>query len=190
MRHPVRGSARVEVAVWLLILAGLLAGIGYETDWGRRWVWPVAQPQPTLAAFASPQLTPPFALQPPDAYLETALRPLFVPTRRPAPALPDTPKQSMKKGQFVLTGTTIVGTAKFAHLVDKAGGKTHVVAEGKEINGIVVRQVTPTQVILAQGNETEAVMLQVDKPLAAAGTRPQTTAPKSASLVPQTGAKP
>ncbi len=153
-------SARMEAALWLLLLGGLLTGIGYVTDWGQRWIWPLAQKETSPAPFDSPRLTTPFTLLPPDAFIEIALRPLLIPTRRPAPPLPDTPRQTMKKGQFILTGTTIVGEVKFAHLIEKTGAKARVVAEGKEINGLIVKRVDPTRVTLTQNDETEIVVLQ------------------------------
>lgn len=156
--------ARAELAAWLVLFGALLVGIGIESDWGRRWVWPVELATVTPAPFDNPRLSAPFALSAPDAFLETALRPLFVSTRRPAPIPPPQEKrQSMKKGQFILTGTTIVGEAKFAHLVERANNKSHVVAEGGKINGLLIKEVGSDRVVLSLDEETESIVLQVAK---------------------------
>lgn len=168
---PLLTPLRAEVGGWIILFAGLIAGIGIESDWGQKTAWPIAAPEMAPAAFIKPALTEPYQLPAPDSFLETTLRPLFVPTRRPTPKLPDAPKQSMRKGQFLLAGTLIVGDTKFAQLIEKAGGKTHVIAEGKDINGIVIRQVAPTSVVLSQFDETEVVSLQP----------PQTAAAKAAA---------
>lgn len=164
--------AHVEPILWLLLLAGLLVGIGYVSDWGRRWVWPVTTPASEPATLPDLQLASPFTMRPPDDFIEIALRPLFVPTRRPAPPAPpqEPPKPSMKKGQFILNGTTIVGGMKFAHLIEVLGGKPRVIAEGREINGIIVKQVNPTHVVMTQFDETEIVQLQTTKHPAQAGS--------------------
>lgn len=160
---------RVEMAVWLVFCGGLVTGIGVETDWGRQWSWPLAESEVASTAFIKPGLTDPFRLPPPDKFIDIALRPLFVVTRSPAPIPPpaEAPKPTMKKGQFILTGVTIVGEGKFVHLVEKTGNKSHVVAEGKEINGILVKEVTPDRVILNQYDDTELLILRPAKAPAA-----------------------
>lgn len=167
---------RVEIAVWLVLCGGLLAGIGVETDWGRQWSWPIAENKSASAAFVKPALTEPFRLPPSDEFIEIALRPLFVVTRSPAPIPPppsaEPPKPKMQKDQFILTGTTIVSEGKFAHLIEKAGNKSRVVAEGKEINGILIKEITADHVILVQYDDTERLALRTAKaPAAAVGRK-------------------
>ena len=70
----------------------------------------------------------------------------------------------MKKDQFILRGTTVVAEGKFAFLLEKAGNRSHVVAEGKEINGIMVKEVTTERVVLGQYDETEVLVLKSIKP--------------------------
>jgi hypothetical protein len=181
---------RFEIGFWLLLLGGLTAGIGDETDWGQRWQWPVAETTTAPAVFNKPVLAEPFHLPTPDTFLETTLRPIFVVTRRPAPIPPppEPPRPSMKKDQFKLTGVTVVPEGKFAYLFDKAGNRTRVVGEGKEIDGIVVKEIRPDRVVLTQYDDTEVLQLrtakgpmtQVEnpagdvKPATAAGQRPAT----------------
>lgn len=155
---------RVELAFWLMIIGGLLTGIGIETDWGRRLAWPLPAAEVSVPAFSSPPVSIPYSIPAPDAFLETALRPLFVITRRPAPPppppLPESPKVTMKKGQFVLTGTTIVDNLKYAHLIEIASGKAHTLTEGKEINGILIKQISPTRITLSMDEESEEISLR------------------------------
>jgi hypothetical protein len=174
---PLLTPSRAEAGVWIILYAGLIAGIGIESDWGRQTEWAIALPGIEPAAFVKTTLTEPYQLPAPDALLETTLRPLFVANRRPAPIPPPPeppkpPKPQMRKGQFSLTGTTIVAEGKFAHLVEKATNKAIVLAEGKEINGIKVQQVTPDFVVLTQFDDSETLVLSTAKaPLLQPGTR-------------------
>jgi len=177
---------RVELAVWLVACGALIAGIGIETEWGSQWAWPLSESETAPAAFARPTLTEPFYLPPPDKFIEISLRPLFVVTRSPSPIPPPAPppappKPTMKKDQFVLAGTTIVSEGKFVHLIEKASGKSSVVAEGKEINGILIKEVTPGYAVLSQYDDTERLALRTAKapvpPAAAIQPPPTQTSP-------------
>lgn len=163
------GPRGVETAFWLTLCGALTGGIGIETDWGRRLALP---PPPQTAAadtasgdFTPPTLAAPYRLPAIDTMLETSLRPLFVSTRRPAPPPlpPEPPKPTMNKGQFKLSGVSILPEGKFAFLVDKSGKQTHVVAQGKEINGILVKEVSPDSVVLSQHGDSELLVLQTAK---------------------------
>jgi hypothetical protein len=158
--------SRVEAGFWLIILVSLAAGIGIETDWGRQMQWPVKQIAELPPEFPKPALAEPYRLPPSDQYPEITARPIFVVTRRPPPTPPPAapPKPSMKRDQFVLMGTTVVGASKFAFLVEKAGNKSRVVAEGKEINGIMVREIAADRVVLSQYDDTEVLVLMTRKP--------------------------
>ena len=184
---------RVETAFWLALLSALAVAIGIESDWGRRWIHPLQQIDVQPAPFTKPTLTEPFRLPAADTFLETAMRPIFVVTRRPAPAITvEAPKPRMKKDQFTLTGTTIVPEGKFAHLLEKAGNKSHVLSEGKEINGILVKEVRADRVVLTQHDDTETVMLYVAKapklspqtPLQVPPQVPQQTPPQIPTIPP------
>ena len=157
---------RAEAGLWLILWLGLATGIGLETDWGRQMLLPTAEIDQMPPAFPRPVLAEPFSLPPPDRFLDITVRPLFIVTRRPAPTPPPPtpPKPGMVKGQFVLMGTTVVGASKFAFMIEKAGNKSRVVAEGKEINGIMVREVTTERVVLSQYDDTEVLVLKTIKP--------------------------
>ena len=157
---------RVEAGLWLILWLGLATGIGLETDWGRQMRLPITEIDQTPPEFPKPALAEPFRLPPPDQFLDVTVRPLFIVTRRPAPTPPppEPPKPSMVKGQFILMGTTVVGEGKFAFMIEKAGNRSRVVAQGKEINGILVKEVTTERVVLSQYDDTEVLVLQSIKP--------------------------
>ncbi len=175
---------RVETGLWLLLCGGLAAGIGVETDWGRRLQPSVAtQPEPR-SDFVKPLLAEPFHLAPPDSFLETAMRPLFIVSRRPAPPPPppEPPKPAMQKDQFRLTGITIVPGGNFAFLVEKSGNRNRVVSAGKEINGIMVKEVSANQVVLTQFDDTEILTLKTARgPLTTAPAAPPVPPPAAPS---------
>jgi type II secretory pathway component PulC len=157
---------QAEAAFWMALVFALMLGIGIETNWGRQMQWPVPEVVETPPAFAKPVLAEPFRLGPPDEFTNITQRPLFIVTRRPTPAAPppEPPKPRMQKGQFVLTGTILVAEGKFAFLLEKAGNRSRVVAEGKEINGILVKEVAKERVVLSQFDDTEDLILKSNTP--------------------------
>jgi hypothetical protein len=56
-----------------------------------------------------------------------------------------------------------VPEGKFAFLIEKAGNRARVVSEGKEINGITVKEVSASQVVLSQYDDTEVLTLKTAK---------------------------
>ena len=183
---------RAEAGFWLLLLLGLGAGIGLETDWGRQMRSPVMQIAETPPAFPKPVLAEPFRLPPPDRFLAITMRPLFVATRRAAPiaASPEPPKPGMQKGQFTLTGTIVVAGRRFALLIEKAGNRSRVVAEGKEINGIMVKEVTRERVVLSQHDDTEVLILRTNNPTPRAPAGPGVAPGAPAGIPGAAGANP
>ena len=156
---------RAELLFWLAVCGGLAVVIGLETDWGTRCQSPIPIRHREPASFSKPALSEPFKLPPADEFLETSMRPLFVATRRPTAPLPppEAPKPAMKRDQFSLTGVTMLPEGKFAFLTEKAGNKTRVVSEGKEINGILVKEISNDRVVLTQYEETEVLLLKTAK---------------------------
>lgn len=110
------------------------------------------------------KLLPPFAL-PPEAQLgaETVSRPLFMPGRRPAPPAATAEAGVMKKGQFLLQGTTVVGDLAIAMLKEIATGKTHRVAKGGKLLDMTLSEVAPTHAVLTLGGDSETLPLLVAK---------------------------
>ncbi len=133
-----------SLLVWLVPFAIVVAALGFETDWGRA----VSQDAP--AAPATPPQPVAVALLPEyridgglDARKETVDRVLFNPTRRPAPPATQTagPNATMKRGQYTLTGTTVVGSVATAFLREVNGGKSRAVRQGETLNGMLVAEV-------------------------------------------------
>ncbi len=151
----------VEAFVWFVLIAGVTVITGLETDWWRKLELSIQEPANESATFSPPTLAVPFEPPAIDRLLETALRPLFVATRRPAPypLPPQPPKPSMAKGQFLLSGTTIVPEGRFAQLVQKSGNKSISVAEGEMVNGILVKTISPESVVLTQHDDSEVLTL-------------------------------
>lgn len=116
------------------------------------------------AAPASAKLLPAtVAVAPEQAYPEVVARPLFTPTRRPAPPQAVAAASAFNRGQFQLLGVIMAGNSKTAMLREKSNGKIHRVEQGREVNGIKVASIDREAVTLAQGGETEVVPLQVQK---------------------------
>ena len=118
-------------------------------------------------------------VSPEQAYAETTARPIFVPTRRPAPPVQTVAAPAIQRGQFTLQGVIIVGNNKTAMLREKSNGKIHRVETGREINGMKVTQIDPTQVVIGIGEELEVVPLTVQRPGAPAAV-PGAPAPLAA----------
>jgi hypothetical protein len=148
---------------WLLPLAALAAMIGWETDWGRAVD---KRPQPAEAVAPKPvvaSVLPEYAIAGGlAARSETVQRTLFNPTRRPAPApAQENASARIQRGQFALTGTTIVDGKNTAFLRETAGNKSRRVRAGETINGMRVAEVSPDRVKLTLGEDSEELVLKV-----------------------------
>ncbi len=66
----------------------------------------------------------------------------------------------MQRGQFALTGTTLIDGKSTAFLRETAGGKSRRVHQGETINGMTVAEVKPDRVRLTLGDESEDLVLQ------------------------------
>jgi hypothetical protein len=149
----------------------LLVIFGFEVGWGTRLRPVLAPAAPGKVAAVDAKLLPPISdAGPEQAYPETGTRPLFTPTRRPAPAAEAT--GSMVKGQFVLQGVTIMGETRIAMLRDKAAGKIYRIEQGRDVNGITVAEIERDRVTLRQGGDSEVVALFVQKGAATLGAIP------------------
>lgn len=146
--------------VLALALFATMAVIGWETDWGSALRSDAPLPSSGRVATLDSKILPPYGLAPMESrYKETVERPLFISTRRPAPAGAST-QTAMKKGQFKLAGTTISVGASVAYLFETANNKTHRVSLGGDINGIKVERVEATRVVLKQGDDSEELSLR------------------------------
>lgn len=149
-------------AIWLVPAVVLATLVGWEIDWGRHVErMPAApqavEPKPLMAAVL-PEYQIDGGL---PAHAETADRTLFNATRRPAPVLAgDNTPRRLKPGQFQLTGTAVSGERNIAFLKE-TGGKSRVVRQGDEIEGMRVALVAPDRVKLTLGDESEELVLKV-----------------------------
>lgn len=151
-----------ELVVWLSLCGVLLGFIGYTVDWGRR-LHALSPPIEFEAAkYVSPEISIPNKPEPSERYLESVERPLFVFTRRPPPPPPPpVPPSTMRKGQFKLSGVSIVGGQKLVFLIENSTKRTRVVREGEKINEMTVEKVEPGGITLVQGNDQETLGLAV-----------------------------
>jgi hypothetical protein len=148
--------------LWIGVLVALAAIVALEHFFGG--VTAGTGPR-APARIVEARLLPPFALPPePATPSETVAKPLFVPTRRPSPPLATAATPTMRKGQFVLTGVTIVPDVAFAFLRETASGKTLSVKKGNMVNGITIDVVEPRRVVLRMGEETEELALNIQVP--------------------------
>ena len=75
------------IIVLAVLAVALLLVLGLETGWGLSLRATLAANPPIKAASVDAKLLPPIAdVAPEQIYPETGTRPLFTPTRRPAPA--------------------------------------------------------------------------------------------------------
>lgn len=178
-------SLRTRGALWwLLPLLALAALIGWETDWGRavdKHPAPAEEIAPKPVAVA---VLPEYAIEGGvAARTETVQRTLFNPTRRPAPLPTQAGTSRMQRGQFALTGTTVVEGKSTAFLREIAGNKSRRVQAGESINGMLVAEVKPDRVRLALGDESEELVLKV-------ATNPRPTVQPVAAAPPAAAARP
>lgn len=172
------------IAALALLTVGLIIALAIEVGLSARE--PSAAPPKRGTASEAKLLPPVPAVAPEQAYAETTTRPLFVPTRRPAPELAAAAAPAFQRGQFTLQGVIIAGGNRTAMLREKTSGRIHRVEAGREINGIKVVQIDPHGVTLGVGDEREAVPLVVQRP--AAGTSGGAAPPTAAMPGPFPGA--
>jgi len=160
------------LAIWVVPFVIAVAAIGIETDWGRSLnrdtpMPAAAPPQPVAVA-----LLPEYRIEGGiGARRETVDRVLFNPTRRPAPPASQAAggASAIKRGQYTLTGTTVVGNVATAFLREVNGGKSRSVHQGDKLSdGMVVAEVQPDRVRLKQGDDVEELSLKI-------ATGPKTT---------------
>jgi hypothetical protein len=148
---------------WLVPVLALGVLLGAELGWGRR-VHRLPEPGPALEARpVTPALLPEYKIEGGLAgRAETVSRTLFNPTRRPAPtAVADGGRSQLQRGQFVLTGTSLVGDQGIAFLKEVAGGKSRTVRQGEQVNGMLVAEVKSDRVRLTLGGDSEELVLKV-----------------------------
>jgi hypothetical protein len=156
-------GSRLRIAWWIVPLATLLAILGWESGWWKEGA--AVAPDPGASSIP----IGPFARLLSEyeivgglpAYAETVQRTLFNPTRRAAPVVvaDASERASFQKGQFAFVGTSVAGDRRIAFLREISGGKSRMVRQGEQINGITVAQVLPDTVRLERGSQSEELHL-------------------------------
>jgi len=169
--------------VWALPFVGVALLLAWETDWGRELKRVPPLESNVVASPVNVALLPEYKVDGGvDGNRETVERTLFNPTRRPAPpAVAVAAKPTMQKGQFVLTGTTVVDQKATAFLREVSGGKSRRVSQGETVNGMIVAEVLPDRVKLKLNDDVEELVMK-----AAPGPR-TTTQPASPQVAGQPG---
>ncbi len=155
-------TRQLALLAWALVNATLVIAIGGELDWGEN-LHPIL-PAPVLHPSAPVKI-----VLPPDyhlpvrekVYARTLERPLFVPTRRPAPPPPPPPPPTMQKGQFQLLGTTITDDFSIAIIKEISSGKVRQVFQGYTINGLQLDLVEPNRIVFSQYGDKEEIRLKI-----------------------------
>src|SRR5450631_3846096 len=155
-------ATRRRLAWWIVPLAVLVAVLHWETRTltlvsARTASTPLAQ-----SVVVSPAVLPEYGIEGGiAARAATVQRTLFNPTRRPAPAAVSEPAeaQSFRKGQFALVGSSVTNDRRVAFLREMASGKSRMVRQGDEINGITIAEVSPETVRLQRGSQSEELRL-------------------------------
>lgn len=174
----------------LLLLAGC-AGLGWRLygEWrspegdGISASLPSSADGDTAAAPAAADLT--LALPPPEEFTIIAARPLFSPTRRPAPPAPPEPPPEAELApppepevatlpepapepappptiDFTLVGIVIDGNERYALVERHADAKVVRLAEGGDIDGWFAVLIDPTRAVFRQGGTEEELVLKYD----------------------------
>ncbi|MET0203558.1 MAG: hypothetical protein ABW276_04545 [Casimicrobiaceae bacterium] len=149
--------------VWAMPFAVIAVFIGWETDWGRALTLVPALEAPVVPKPVNVALLPEYKVDGGiDGNRETIARTLFNPTRRPAPPLAAaSAKSSLQRGQFVLTGTTVVDKKATAFLREVSGGRSRRVQQGETVNGMLVAEVRADRVRLTLDGDAEELTLKV-----------------------------
>ena len=158
----INGNRARAWALWVVPAVALAALVGWETDWGRQLVRMPSAPPPVESKPVTAAALPEYRIEGGlPAHAEMVARTLFNATRRPAPVLASDGPHRLNPGRFQLVGTTVTAERNVAFLKEVAGGKSRVVRQGDEIDGVYVASVTPDRVKLTLGDESEELILKV-----------------------------
>jgi len=158
---------RVNPLIAILAVLGVLLAIaiGLEATFGSSLAKVLDPAERKRAVPADAKLLPALvAVGPEQAYPETVARPLFLPTRRPAPEAITTAQGALQRGQYVLQGVIVVGDQRVAMVREKSSGKVQRIESGKDFNGMKVVSIERESVTLGVGNDEEKLTLSVQKP--------------------------
>lgn len=178
----------------LVLLAVALSGVLYwEWEQGRALEQSLLQLRKVPATPANTVgVLPEFALPEAEAgFPELVSRSLFTAGRRGTGSAARGGRSAMKKGQFVLVGVMITPRLNSALLRDVQTNRTETVAQGGEVRGMTLGEVTSTRVVLRQGAEVEELPLNVQMgPKGPAAAQPATLPPAASPAVVPSSAPP
>ena len=158
----INGNRARGWALWVVPAVAFAALVGWETDWGRQLVRMPSAPPPVESKPVTAAALPEYRIEGGlPAHAEMVARTLFNATRRPAPVLASDGPHRLNPGRFQLVGTTVTAERNVAFLKEVAGGKSRVVRQGDEIDGVYVASVQPDRVKLTLGDESEELILKV-----------------------------
>lgn len=158
----INGNRARGWALWVVPAVALAALVGWEIDWGRQLVRMPSAPPPVESKPVTAAALPEYRIEGGlPAHAEMVARTLFNATRRPAPVLASDGPHRLNPGRFQLVGTTVTAERNVAFLKEVAGGKSRVVRQGDEIDGVYVASVTSDRVKLTLGDESEELILKV-----------------------------
>ena len=164
----------------LVLMAVVLSGVLYwEWEQGRKLEQGLLQLRKVpVTPVNAVGVLPEFRLPEAEAgFPELVSRSLFTASRRGTGSAVKGGRGAMKKGQFVLVGVMITPRQSSALLRDVQTNKTETVAQGGEVRGMTLGEVTSTRVVLRQGTEVEELPLNVQM-----GPKGPVTAPPVAPL--------
>ena len=153
--------SRSILAAGLLAASALLGWTVYGELGAQTAAPPAPPPAPNVAERATPAA--PFAMPPFETYAEVTARPLFFPTRRPAPVQAASADR-VDVQSLVLVGVILAesGNAALIARANLPGARRIVV--GEEIEGWTLAQIDPDRVVLRSGNTQAELRLKDRKP--------------------------
>ena len=178
-------SRRRSTALLPLLLTALCAGLGWKIydDW-RAASDAAAAPAETVAPVASEaapaQADLALALPPPERFAVIVERPLFSPTRRPAPPqaeVAQAPGQPAREPgaaaeaepppvvDFTLVGIVIAGQERYALVERHADGRVVQVPEGGDVGGWFAVLIDPERAVFRNGAVEEELVLKYATPV-------------------------
>lgn len=160
-RRRLTPALGIVAAILLVLLVALWAGFGEGATWNDD-----AAPTRLPSVGAT---TPAPAVPPLERFSEVWQRPLFSPTRTPAPAAPG---EGASSSDLQLTGVIILPHLKMAILHDRSSGKDYRAIEGQPSHeGPVLVELHPRSAVIEVSGARQELQL-VPGPAPNAGTSP------------------
>lgn len=187
----------LALLAWILVNTVLALAIGSELSWGEKLHQPMPVPVVHSSAPVEVALDPDFRLPAREkTYAATLERPLFVPSRSPAPpapSAPSAPPPTMQKGQFQLLGTIITDEMRIAVVKEISSGKERQIVQGYTINGLQLEMVEADRIVFTQYEDREEIRLKIQRssqPVAKPVSAPQAGQPARLQAAPATPTRP